>query len=95
MDIEKWYPRTIPKPSAKVIGQMVEESEVVFEGVDYDKVGRYLGEFLDKDEIKSAGLEEIVYTKKKVQRKQKKKTTLPFTHFTLLTFSNQSNIREV
>ena len=54
---------------------MVEESEVVFEGVDYDKVSRYLGEFLDKDEIKSAGFEEIVYTKKKVQRKQKKKCT--------------------
>ena len=37
MDIEKWYPRTIPKPSAKVIRTMVEESKVVFEGVDYEK----------------------------------------------------------
>ena len=32
-----WYPRTIPKPIAKVVGRMVEEYEVVFEGVDYDK----------------------------------------------------------
>ena len=65
MDIEKWYPRTIPKPSAKVVGRMVEEYEVVFEGVDYDKVGRYLGEFLDKDEIKSAGFEEIIFRRRR------------------------------
>ena len=75
MDIEKWYPRTIPKPSAKVIRTMVEESKVVFVGVDYDKISRYLGEFLDKDEIKSEKLEEIVYTKKKVKRNRKKKGT--------------------
>jgi hypothetical protein len=54
---------------------MVEESKVVFEGVDYDKISRYLGEFLDEDAIKAEGLEEIVYTKKKVKRKQKRKST--------------------
>ena len=54
---------------------MVEESKVVFVGVDYDKISRYLGEFLDKDEIKSEKLDEIVYTKKKVKRNRKKKGT--------------------
>ena len=73
MDIEKWYQRTIPKPSAKVVRKMAEESKVIFAGVRYDKVSRFLGEELTLDEIKTEGFEEIVYIRKKTERKSKKK----------------------
>ena len=69
MDIEKWYPRTIPKPSAGRVRKMVEQSEVIFEGVEYDKASRFLGEYLSINEIKSEGFEQIVYIKKEGKTK--------------------------
>ena len=54
---------------------MVERSEVVFKEVDYDIAARYLGEVVSVDEIKAEGFEEIVYTKKKVERKPRKTKT--------------------
>jgi hypothetical protein len=73
MDIDTWYPSQIPGPSAKGIRNMFEESEVEFEGINYDKVSRYLGEFLTEDEIKQEGMEEIVYMKIKKEKKIKLK----------------------
>ena len=75
MDIDTWYPSQIPGPSAKGIRNMFEESEVEFEGINYDKVSRYLGEFLTEDEIKQEGMEEIVYMKIKKEKKIKLKIT--------------------
>ena len=72
MDIEKWYPNTLPKPSARGIRDMYENSSVEIANIDYDKVSKYLGEFMTEVEVKDEGFEEIVYMKiKKVKRKKK------------------------
>ena len=75
MDIDKWYPSQIPGPSAKGIRDMFEESKVKFEGINYDKVSKYLGEYLTEDEIKKEEMEEIVYIKIKKVKKVKVKNT--------------------
>ena len=72
MDIEKWYQRTIPKPSAKVVRKMVEESKVIFAGVKYDKVSTFLGEELTLDELKAEEFEEVAYIKQKLKRNLKR-----------------------
>ena len=36
MDIKKWYPSTMARPSAKVIKKMIIDSGLEFEGMDYD-----------------------------------------------------------
>ena len=59
MDIKKWFPSTLARPSGK-------------EGIDYDAVARYLGEHLSKEEIVKENLEEIVYIKKENVNKKKK-----------------------
>ena len=70
MDVEKWYPNMIAKPSAKGIREMVEESEIDFKGFDFDVVSQYLGEYLTPEEIIEEGFEEILYKKKeKAKRK--------------------------
>ena len=52
MDIKKWYPSQLTKPSAKVIRQMIIDSEIKFEGIEYDAVSKYLGEHnMSKEEI--------------------------------------------
>ena len=76
MDIKKWYPNTLTRPSAKIIKKMLLESGLKFIGIDYDAVARYIGEVLTKEEILDEKFEEIVYTKnknavKKKSRKQK------------------------
>ena len=75
MDIDKWYPSTIPAPSAKGIRDMFEESKLEFGGINYDKVSRYLGEYLTEDEIKQEEMEEIVYIKIKKVKKVKVKNS--------------------
>ena len=50
---------------------MVERSEVIFKEVDYDIAAKHLGEALTMEEIKAEGFEEIVYIKKKKERKPK------------------------
>ena len=71
MDIKKWYPSTIARPSAKVIRGMIIDSGIDFEGIDYNAVARHLGEHMSKDEIIEDQFEEIVYIKK--EKKQKRK----------------------
>ena len=74
MDIDKWYPSTIPAPSAKEVGEMYVNSNVEIETITYDKVSKYLGEHLTEKEIKDEGMEEIVYIKvKKTKNKISKK----------------------
>ena len=79
MDIDKWYPNTQPKPSAKNIREMYELSSAEIATIDYDVVSKYLGEFLTEEEIKEEGFEDIVYRKirkeKKVSKKNKKVVT--------------------
>ena len=70
MDIDKWYPSTKPAPSAKNIRNMYEKSKVEFTGINYDRVSRYLGEFLTEEEVKEEGIEDLVYRRtKKVKNK--------------------------
>ena len=72
MDIKKWYPTMIAEPSAKEIREMVEESEIEFEGFDMDVVSQYLGEYLTNEEIISEGMEEILM-EENLQRKPRKR----------------------
>ena len=71
MDLEKWYPSMIAEPSAKEVRTMFEESEIEWEGMDYDAVCKNLGEFLTKKEIEEEGFEEIVFMKKEKSKKKK------------------------
>ena len=71
MDIEKWYPSMLTRPSAKEIKDMIVESGLEFVELDYDAISRYLGEQMTKEEIVDEKFEEIVYKKNK--NKQKKK----------------------
>ena len=64
MDIEKFYPNILAEGSAKVIREMWEESELEIE-VDSDKLSRYLGGILKKEEVTEEGFEDLVYTKEK------------------------------
>ena len=73
MDIKKWYPSTIARPSAKVIKKMIIDSGLEFEGMDYDAVSRYLAEHMSNEEIEEEKFEEIVYRKNENVKKRKKK----------------------
>ena len=73
MDIDKWYNSMIAEPSAKGIREMVEESDINFEGIDYDVISKYLGEFLTKTEIAEEGMEEILYIRREKDKKRKQK----------------------
>ena len=47
MDVEKWYPNTIPAPTGKCIEEMFINSNLKIYGIDYDRVAKYLGIFFD------------------------------------------------
>ena len=72
MDIEKFYPNILSDKSAKIIRKMWEESELSIEGIDFDKLSRYLGKYLKQEMIIEEGFEELVYKKKVKERKRKK-----------------------
>ena len=71
MDIVKWYPNIVPESNAKIIRKMVEESELVFKGIEYEEVAKFLGDYLTKEEIIEEGFEEILYIKQKKMEKKK------------------------
>ena len=74
MDIEKWYPNTIPKPTAKKINHMYVKSKLQIKNMKYDKLARYLGKVLTREEILQEKMEEILYIKEgKMEEKQKYK----------------------
>ena len=71
MDIEKFSNNIISEKSAQIIRKMYEESELIIEGIDIDKLARYLGTHMKKEEIAEEGFEDLVYTKEKKQKKIK------------------------
>ena len=74
MDIEKWYPNTIPKPTAKKINHMYVKSKLQIKNMKYDKLARYLGKVLTREEILQEKMEEILYIKEgKLEEKRKYK----------------------
>jgi hypothetical protein len=75
MDVEKFYPNILSAKSAKIIRKMWEESELTIEGIDVDKLTRYLGNYLNKEEIIQDKFEELMYTKVVKERKKKRKVT--------------------
>ena len=72
MDIEKFYTNILSAESARIIRQMWEESNLLIDEIDYDKLSRYLGEVMNKDDILEEAFEEIVYTKKQKEKKKRK-----------------------
>ena len=74
MDIEKFYPNILSENSAKIIRRMWEESDLSI-NMDSDKLSRYLGAVLKKEELTEEGFEELVYTKEKKETKRKRKVT--------------------
>ena len=75
MDVEKYYPNILSAQSAKIIKRMWEESDLIIEGIDLDKLVRYLGIFLTKEEIVDEAFEELLYTKVVKEKTKKKKMT--------------------
>ena len=71
MDIEKYYPNIISKPSARIIRNMWEESDLLMESIEYDEISLYLGKHLKMEDIIKEGIEDLVYKK---EVKEKKKT---------------------
>ena len=61
MDIEKCYQNILSAGSAKIIRKMWEDSELWIEGVDYDRVSKYLGEVMTMEDIIKEEFEDIVY----------------------------------
>ena len=61
MDIEKWYPKTKPIPSAKTIKQMILNSKIKFDGINYEEVAKYLGKYMTIEEILEVEMEEILH----------------------------------
>ena len=75
MDVEKYYPNIISDKSAKIIRKMWEKSELSIEGIDFDKLSKYLGKHLNQEEIMEEKFEEILYRRKVKNRKQRKTVT--------------------
>ena len=75
MDIEKFYQSLLSANSSKIIRKMWETSDLSIQGIDMDKLIRYLGSHLQKEEIIEEGFEEILYTKEIKERKKKSKYT--------------------
>ena len=87
MDIEKWYPNQIPAPTGKCIKEMFINSNLIIDGIDYDRVAKYLGKFLTRDEFLEENVEEIWYLKegkmkekRKYSKKREKGKTLDAKH---------------
>ena len=38
MDIDKWYPNVLSRPSAKIVRRMWEESELTIDGIDMEYI---------------------------------------------------------
>ena len=53
---------------------MWEESGIIIEGVDMDKLVRYLGKYLKRDEILEKGSEELFYSKVVNEKKRRRIT---------------------
>ena len=64
MDIEKFYTNIISEESAKTIRRMWEDSTLTVDEIIVDKLSRYLGIHLKKNEIEEEGFDDIVYKKK-------------------------------
>ena len=75
MDVEKYYPNILSDKSAKIIRKMWEESDLSIEGIDFDKLSRYLGKHMKKEDIVEEDFEELVYKKKVKDRKKKRAVT--------------------
>ena len=54
--------------------RMIIESEIEFEGIDYDEISKFLGEHLTKEEVIDENLEDLVYRKKEERKKTKSKS---------------------
>ena len=61
MDIDKWFPSMKNRPMAKEIKQMIIDSNFVFKEIDYDRVSKYLGEYMTIEEILEEEMEDILY----------------------------------
>ena len=71
MDIEKWYPNVLSKPSAKIVRKIWVESGLTIEGVDMEQLALYLGKYLSMAEVVEEAFEEIIYTKEVKAKKMK------------------------
>ena len=60
MDIIKWYPNIIAEPAAKIIGEMMIDSEIEFEEIDDKEVGKYLAKFMTEEDKIRANFEDIL-----------------------------------
>ena len=47
------------------------QSEIEVKGIDYDKVAKYLGKFMTREEILEENFEEILYIKEGKMKKKK------------------------
>ena len=60
MDIEKYYPSILSKPSARIIRQMWEDSELSINSIDLDKLLGYIRIHLTKEKIVQEGFKDLL-----------------------------------
>ena len=71
IDVEKGYPSILLKNSAKIVRKIFEESELIIEEIEVDKLSLYLGKHISKEEVAQEEFEDILYTKEVKPRKKK------------------------
>ena len=61
MDIDNRFPSMKNRPMAKEIKQMIIDSNLIFKEIDYDRVSKYLGEYMTIEEILDEEMEDLLY----------------------------------
>ena len=73
MDVVKLFNNLEIDESAKIVGEMVTESKIKFEGIDTNELAFYLWKYLTNDVIEANEFQDIVYKKVMKEKEPQKK----------------------
>ena len=71
LDVKKMYPSFKMKRTAEVIKNIILESGVKFENIDFILLSKYLANNLSKEQISAEGLDEILHTRSDCKKDKK------------------------
>ena len=71
-DVVALYPSLDIKEVTRVVGEMIEESNVEIEGVDYNEIGMYLAVNNEREELEREGIDEMCH--KRIAQRGRKPT---------------------
>ena len=73
MDVKGLYPAIIAKRAAAIVKDTIKESNIKFEGLDAEELGKYLRINMKRKDIEELGFQDILPQRVKKKRKMKKK----------------------